>query len=182
MSRWTGTLLIGGAAAAAARVVRGKLQRTGIVHSRRRPASGRWVITVDCPPDRLADPQNWPEPLRRLQDDPELAVRIEIAPAPGDKGTEIAAVPTTGDGAAGDSSAAGTDAAGTGADGSGSAAARNRDAQDRSVRLALRQTEQLLETGEVLLIDPRPHGTRTTTPGGLLLDAAAKRSGEGGLL
>lgn len=157
MSRWTGALVIGGAAAAAAVAVRRQLQRRGSA-ALRRPSSGRWVITVCCPPDRLAEEESWPEPLRRLRDDRDLGVRIEVGPAPGDKGTEIAAVPT------------GEPATG-----------RDRSSDDRTIRLALRQTQQLLEAGEVLLIDPRPHGTRTPTPAGWLMDAVADRADAGGI-
>ena len=38
------------------------------------------------------------------------------------------------------------------------------------LRSALRQAKQLIEVGEVLAVDPAPHGRRTATPGGVLLE------------
>jgi hypothetical protein len=54
-------------------------------------AGERWlVVTVDLPPDRVTDPL--PDPLARLGD----RVEVRITPAPGDKGTELAARPRGG--------------------------------------------------------------------------------------
>ncbi|MEU8612402.1 hypothetical protein AB0C29_30865, partial [Actinoplanes sp. NPDC048791] len=39
------------------------------------------------------------------------------------------------------------------------------------VRSALRRAKQLIEVGEVLAVDPVPHGDRTPTPGGALVEA-----------
>ena len=39
------------------------------------------------------------------------------------------------------------------------------------LRSALRRAKQLIEVGEVLAVDPAPHGKRTATPGGALLEA-----------
>lgn len=50
------------------------------------------------------------------------------------------------------------------------------------VRSALRRSKQLLETGEVLRVDPAPHGRRKPTPGGLLLEAATRRAPKEGVL
>ena len=42
------------------------------------------------------------------------------------------------------------------------------------LRSALRRAKQLIEVGEVLAVDPAPHGKRTATPGGVLLEAWTK--------
>jgi len=48
------------------------------------------------------------------------------------------------------------------------------------VRIALRQSKQLVEVGEVLRLDPRPAGSRPATPAGLVIDLLNRRSlGEG---
>jgi hypothetical protein len=39
------------------------------------------------------------------------------------------------------------------------------------LRSALRRAKQLIEVGEVLAVDPAPHGERSATPGGALLEA-----------
>jgi hypothetical protein len=44
----------------------------------------------------------------------------------------------------------------------------------------LRQAKQLIEVGEVLRVDPTPHGHRTATPTGELVEVATSRApGEG---
>ena len=42
---------------------------------------------------------------------------------------------------------------------------------EADLRSALRRAKQLLEVGSVLTVDPVPHGHRTATPGGVLLEA-----------
>ncbi|SDG99372.1 hypothetical protein [Klenkia brasiliensis] len=42
---------------------------------------------------------------------------------------------------------------------------------EADLRSALRRAKQLLEVGAVLTVDPVPHGRRTATPGGALLEA-----------
>lgn len=49
------------------------------------------------------------------------------------------------------------------------------------LRSALRRVKQLLEVGEVLAVDPAPHGDRTATPGGLLLEAWTRSAPGGGV-
>jgi hypothetical protein len=63
-------------------------------------------------------------------------------------------------------------------------AARFRDrpsAEDlEDLRRALRDAKQLVEVGEVLRVEPQPHGERRATPQGSLLDGVVKHArGEG---
>jgi hypothetical protein len=50
------------------------------------------------------------------------------------------------------------------------------------LRAALRRTKQLAEVGEVLRVDPQPHGTREPTVQGAALEGAAARAPEEGVL
>jgi hypothetical protein len=50
------------------------------------------------------------------------------------------------------------------------------------LRSALREIKQVLEVGEVLRSIPRPEGARPTTAGGLVIDAAERRSQGKGVL
>ena len=81
-------------------------------------------------------------------------VEVRITPAPGDRGAELAA--------------------------------RYRDLPSdddlRALRSALREAKQLLEVGEVLRVDPAPHGTRKATPQGAVLEGATARAGGEGVL
>ena len=80
-------------------------------------------------------------------------VETRLSAAPGDRGTELAA--------------------------------RIRSDSDLSaddVRIALRQTKQLAEAGEIAVVHPQSHGHRKTTPQGALLDAVAKLSEGKGVL
>jgi hypothetical protein len=50
----------------------------------------------------------------------------------------------------------------------------------QQVRIALREVKQLIEVGEVLRVDPTPHGVRPRTLTGMVVEFAAKRApGEG---
>src|SRR4051794_23337683 len=49
------------------------------------------------------------------------------------------------------------------------------------LRSALRKAKQLIEVGEVLAVDPVPHGKRTATPGGALLEAWTKVAPKAGV-
>ncbi|MET8260657.1 hypothetical protein [Micromonospora sp. NPDC005205] len=96
-------------------------------------ASARWeVVTVDRPPEQVLPEGRWPEPLRRLDG----AVEVRVRPAPGDRGTELAAralagvTPPT-----------------------GLAAHVVGDDPGLLVRRTLRQIKQRVETGEVLRAD-----------------------------
>ncbi|WP_156155267.1 hypothetical protein [Curtobacterium flaccumfaciens] len=80
-------------------------------------------------------------------------VEVEARPAPGDRGTELRARFRGG----------------------------APDARGR-LRAALREAKQLIEVGEVLRVDPVPHGRRKTTPTDALVDVATRRSNEEGVL
>jgi hypothetical protein len=135
--------------------------------SARQPSNGaagqardRWhTVTVNRPPEEVATDGRLPGPLAELSD----AVEVQIRPAPGGRGTEVAArlrgeVP------------------------SGAAAAARVVGSDprQDLRAALRQSRQLLETGEVLRADEQPTTRRTLR--GLPLDLATRRAGGEGRL
>jgi hypothetical protein len=81
-------------------------------------------------------------------------IELRVTPAPGDKGTEL------------------------------SARFRGKATQDDigELRSALRKAKQVLEVGEVLRLDPVPHGRRKPTPQGALLEKAAAEAPKGGVL
>ncbi|MET0929801.1 MAG: hypothetical protein ABWX74_09790 [Aeromicrobium sp.] len=90
-------------------------------------------------------------------------IEVRVGPAPGTRGTELAARlrdrPS-----------------------SGSTTGRLAGADPQSeLRSALRRAKQLLEVGEVLAVDPTPHGDRTATPGGVLVEAWTKVAAKGGV-
>ena len=123
----------------------------------------RWrTVTVYREPDEVAPGGQLPRPLAVLGD----SIETRIRPAPGGKGTELAArlrVPAP-SGAAG-------------------AAARARGSDPRQrLRSALREAKQLVEVGEVLAVDPTPHGRRSATPMGVALEAATRRADREGVL
>jgi hypothetical protein len=128
--------------------------------ARDRDRDARWLaVTVYREPDEVGQ---LPGPLEALGDSIETRVR----PAPGGKGTELAArlrVPVP-------SGAAGAVARARGAD------------PRRRLRSALRQAKQLIEVGEVLAVDPTPHGRRSPTPMGAVLEAATRRADQEGVL
>jgi hypothetical protein len=123
-----------------------------------RSASGWLVVSVLCDPSDI-DPAALPAPLAEFGD----RIEVRVRPAAGDKGTELAArsrdrVP------------------------SGSAISRlsGRDPQ-ADLRSALRRAKQVIEVGEVLVVDPVPHGERTATPGGALLEAFTRTAPKAGV-
>lgn len=112
------------------------------------PASGWLAVTVHR--DRAeVDESALPAPLAELAD----RIEVRLRPAPGDKGTELAARLRGGAPAA--------------------SAPQRLTGQDpqSELRSALRRAKQLIEVGEVLAVDPAPHGDRTPTPGGALLES-----------
>ncbi|MFC5063797.1 hypothetical protein [Actinomycetospora atypica] len=114
-------------------------------------APGRWlVVTIYRQPDDVRTEVDGSGPLSRMRGEIELTVR----PAPGDKGTELAARPTAPDGGSVE--------------------------QRRAVRAALRETKSILECGEV--VEPSRPGSSHPGPAGQLLRAATTRAwGEGRL-
>jgi uncharacterized membrane protein len=136
---------------------------------RRRTAGGpgeprsRWrAVTSDRDPEAVMPQGRVPAPLDELGDLVEVSVRV----AAGGKGTELRArlrVPEPA--------------------GAASAAARlSGDDPRQRVRAALREAKQLIEVGEVLRVDPTPHGRRRTTPTGAAVEAAAERAAGEGVL
>jgi hypothetical protein len=121
------------------------------------PEDNRWLtVTIAADAEEVAPNGAPPHPLAEFGD----AIEFRMRPAPGDRGTELSARPRGGDAttlrdvAIGDPRAA--------------------------VRIALRESKQLIEAGEVLRIDPRSAGRRPQTPAGALVDALARHSrGEG---
>jgi hypothetical protein len=103
-----------------------------------------------------------PGPLAELGD----LVEVEVRQAPGGKGSELRAR-----------------LRGSEPSGAASAAARlsGEDPRQR-VRAALREAKQLIEVGEVLRVDPTPHGRRTPTPTGAIVKLATKRAAGEGVL
>ncbi|MFJ2081921.1 hypothetical protein ACIOBK_05190 [Micromonospora chokoriensis] len=96
-------------------------------------ASARWeVVTVDRPPEQVLPGGRWPEPLHRLGG----AIEVRARPAPGDRGTELAARPLAG-----------------GPPPAGLAAHLVGDDPALLVRRTLRQVKQRVEAGEVLRAD-----------------------------
>jgi hypothetical protein len=126
-----------------------------------RAAPDRWhTVTVNRPPEEVAPAGRPPGPLARLGD----AVEVRVRPAPGGRGTELAARPRAG-----------------APSGLAAAVARAAGKDPRqAVRAALRQAKQLAETGEVLEPDTPPTTRRTLR--NLPLELATRRArGEGRL-
>ncbi|TDC59032.1 hypothetical protein E1258_19470 [Micromonospora sp. KC207] len=113
------------------------------------PRDGWQVVTVDAPTERVLPGGRWPEPLRRLGG----AVEVALRPAPGGRGTELAARPVRGVPVTGITAhLVGNDTA-------------------PLIHEALRQSKQLTETGELLRADrsplerPRSAAPEATVPG-----------------
>jgi hypothetical protein len=121
------------------------------------PASGWLVVTVYREPSDV-DTAQLPAQLAEYGDRIEVRVR---AAADG-KGTELGARLLD--------------------QPSGSALSRLSGSDPQAdLRSALRKAKQLIEVGEVLAVDPAPHGKRTTTPGGVLLEAWTKVAPKAGV-
>ncbi|MGY1608664.1 MULTISPECIES: hypothetical protein [unclassified Geodermatophilus] len=123
-----------------------------------RPASGWLVVTVFRePPD--VDTARLPAPLAELGD----RIEVRVRPAADGKGTELAARLR-------DRPPPGT------------ALGRLSGSDPQAdLRSALRRAKQLIEVGEVLAVDPAPHGRRTATPGGVLLEAWTRMAPRAGV-
>jgi hypothetical protein len=119
--------------------------------------SGWLAVTVLCEPQDI-DSGEPPGPLAEFGD----RIEVRIRAAAGDKGTELRA--RLRDSSPGHAAGrlSGTDA-------------------PADLRSALRQAKQLIEVGEVLKVDPAPHGERTSTPGGLLLEAWTRTAPKAGV-
>jgi hypothetical protein len=122
------------------------------------PTAGWLAVTVFKESSEI-DTAQLPAPLAELGDQIEVRVR----PAADGKGAELAARLR---------------------DRSSSVTALSRlDGADpqADLRSALRRAKQLIEVGEVLAVDPAPHGKRTPTPGGVLLEAWTRVAPKGGV-
>jgi hypothetical protein len=157
----TKTLVYGSVAAGGGAVVaRRWLSSEGNGHHDGR-RTDRWhFVTINRAPQEVQPNGRLPQPLAELAD----RIDVQVRPAPGDRGTELGArlrgaVPT----------------------GPAEVAARIAGQDPRqAVRAALRQSQWLLETGEVLQPDPHPSSRRTLT--NLPLQIATRRArGEGRL-
>lgn len=123
----------------------------------------RWrSVTINKSPEEVMPDGRVPDPLAALGDH----VEVKVRKAAGDKGTELAArlrqpEPSV----------------------LGSVGKRmSGDDPRQQVRAALRQAKQLIEVGEVLRINPTPHGARSAAPTGKLVDLATRRAGGEGVL
>ena len=123
----------------------------------------RWIaVTVN----RTAEDISAGGRMSELQTALGRDVEIDVRTAPGDKGTELRAR-LRGGGASGDASRRASDT--------------DRD-RTRQLRRALREAKQIIEVGEVLRVDPTPHGPRKNTPMGAVVEYATDRGPEEGLL
>ena len=145
----------------AARLAGNVVASNGRAPNRNGNQQDRWhVVTVNRSPEEISSEGQLPGPLAELGD----KIEVQTRSAPGDRGTEIAArlrepVPP------------------------GLSRLRARISGDdprQSLRRALREAKQLLETGEVLSPD-KPPSTKPT-PGGRLIGLATRRSWEEGRL
>jgi hypothetical protein len=145
---------IGGVVVVTGAVVGGLLARRG---RPRRADPRRWLaVTVNRAPSDVLTDGNPPAPLAELGE----AIEVQVRPAPGDRGAELAARLR-------DPSRIGW---------RGPAAKLHGDEPLQKLRTALRQAKAILEVGEVVL----PDAPRTTHPGGGgRLVAAADRVAQG---
>ncbi|MEZ3183114.1 hypothetical protein KYY02_31980 [Streptomyces pimonensis] len=124
-------------------------------------AGDRWLtVTVNRPTADVRQDGKLPDALQRLAEE----IDVRVRPAPGDRGTELAArfkEPV---------SAVSTSVPGRLA---------GRDPR-QELRRALRDAKALLEAGEVLRPDAPP--TTRPTPGGKLIELLGRRSGGEGVL
>jgi len=135
---------------------------TMVSHGALLAETGWLVVTVYKQPTDVSIEQ-LPQPLAEYGD----RIEVRVRPAADGKGTELAARFMNAPQPSGVSGAVakvlGTD-------------------PHAGLRSALRKAKQLIEVGEVLKVDPVPHGKRTATPGGALLEAVTRRADKGGVL
>jgi hypothetical protein len=154
-------IAVGGVVAAASAVTAVIAQRRGADDSDS-AAAHRWrVVTIGLPEAEVLPGGVLPPPLAELED----LIEMRTAPAPGGRGTELSARARPDQDAAVDTDDTGDDGDLPGL-----------------IRRALRESKQLLETGEIPTNEPQPEGDRPKTPAGLLTDAVTRRSPEEGVL
>jgi hypothetical protein len=128
----------------------------------REPRS-RWrSVTICKPPAEVMPGDKPPAPLADLGD----LVEVRVRPALQDKGAELAA------------RLRGPEPGGV----SGVLTRVSGDDPRQRIRSALREAKQLIEAGEVLRVDPAPHGQRSASPAGKLVELATRRAGGEGVL
>ncbi|MGY1452199.1 hypothetical protein [Streptomyces sp. SS8] len=158
MNRLARTALVLAGAGAGAAALRGAAS----ARRRARENGRRWlVVTIDRAPTDVMPHGGPPHPLDEFGD----ALEITVRPAPGDRGTELAArlrEPAPPASATPPARLAGKD-------------------PRQQVRRALREAKSLLEAGEVMLPDTPPTG-RGDTAGGRAVGLASKRAGGEGVL
>ena len=151
------------AARAGGTLVRGV--RSVVNPSASRPAgavesTSGWLVTTVLRDPSDIQVASLPAPLAEFGD----RIEVRVAPAAGGKGTELGVRLRDH------------------ASSSGTAASRLRGKDPQAdLRSALRKGKQLLEVGEVLVVDPVPHGERTATPGGALLEGWTKVAPKAGV-
>ena len=125
--------------------------------------ANRWhAVTVNRSPAEVMPEGTVPPALRALAD----LVEVEVRPAPQQWGSELRARVRRPE----------RDSA--------NSVLKRLDGTDprQAVRAALREDKQLLEVGEILRLEPIPHGDRGHGLGGRLVETATKRAGGEGLL
>lgn len=123
----------------------------------------RWrSVTINRGPDDVMPDGQVPAPLAALGD----LIEVRVRPAPSDKGTELGARLR-------DPEPTGLKSA---------LAAWGGDDPRQTVRAALREAKQLIEVGEILRVDPVPHGHRSPTPTGKLVERSTERAAGEGIL
>nr|MCW2727604.1 uncharacterized protein [Aeromicrobium sp.] len=140
------------------RRVRSALDPLTTLPAHRGQADSGWLaVTILCEPQDI-DRDNLPEPLAELGD----RIEARVHAAAGDKGTELRVRLRESSPGPAPGRFSGTDS-------------------QSDLRSALRRAKQLIEVGEVLKVDPTPHGERASTPGGLLLEAWTRTAPKAGL-
>jgi hypothetical protein len=156
MSRWSRAAAIVTVTVAGAGVLAVRRWQRRAAEDRESGPGSRWrAVTIFCRPEEVMPGGQAPTPLAALGE-----LEVEVRPAPGGRGTELRARLRRPEP--------------SGVRGAVSRLTGN-DPRQR-VRLALREAKQLIEVGEVLRVDPAPHGARPKTPIGKLIEFATKRA------
>lgn len=147
-------IAVGAIGAAAGLVARSLVREKQEFDGDGRHPEGWKAVTILGDPARFEGDAR-PEPLRRIAD----GIELKVATAPGDKGFELHARVR---------------------EGVDTGAVFGEEDPEQALRAALRDTKQVIETGEVLRAKPRPHGPRPTTLlGGVVDKAEDDAKGEG---
>lgn len=155
--------LLRSSGASSAKVLRRRLSR--------RPDTSEWVeeetfsdparwqsVTILATPEAIAPQGRLPEPLAKLAD----LVETRLAPAPGDRGTQLSARVKPGP--------------------KPDSTMWKGEDPHRQIRNALLHAKQLVEVGEVLAIEGQPAGKRRRPAAGLLVDLMTGDTDQEGVL